>query len=189
MQSSNEPNWERAEQQNGAWQQGWPRSTRQVWQFMGCCVSTSPSHPLLPGIFLSGTDASREDQSSSACSHLQVGFQEKASDAGSPISFSLADSLSTGNKQGTEFSWGCFGLFPRILFLATQMQIRSTLLKLVRHFVICVSNRGRISKALSSRRITSVAAKRPLPSDSEGWFSCARGCVMGWMGWECLPAL
>lgn len=147
---------------------GLAEELRQVWQSVGCCVSTSPSHPLLPAIFLSGTAASREDQSSNACSHLQAGLQEKAGDAGSPINFSLADSLSIGNKQGTECSWGCSGLFPRILFLATQMQMRSTLLKLVRHFIIYVSNWCKISEALSSKRITSVAAKCPLPLDSEG---------------------
>lgn len=65
----------------------------------------------------------------------------------------ISDSLSTGNKQGTESSWACFGLFPWILFLSTEMQIRSTLLKLGRYFIIYLSNWWEISETHGSKSI------------------------------------
>lgn len=85
--------------------------------------------------------------------------------------------LNARNKQGAESSWACLRLFPGILFLATQMQIRSTLLKLVRYFIIYLSNWCRISEADGSRRIRSVAAKYPLHLDPEGCSAVSEDAV------------
>lgn len=65
----------------------------------------------------------------------------------------ISDSFNTGNKQGIESSWACLGLFPWILFLSAEMQIRSTLLKLGRYFIIYLSNWWEVSETHGSRSI------------------------------------
>lgn len=65
----------------------------------------------------------------------------------------ISDSFSTGNKQGIESSWACLGHFSWILFLSTKTQIRSTLLKLGRYFIIYLSNWWEISETHGSKSI------------------------------------
>lgn len=65
----------------------------------------------------------------------------------------ISDSFNSGNKQGIESSWASLGLFPCILFLSAEMQIRSTLLKLGRYFIIYFSNWWEISETRVSKSI------------------------------------
>lgn len=65
----------------------------------------------------------------------------------------ISDSFNTGNKQGIESSWACLGLFPWILFLSAETQIRSALLKPGWSFIIYLSNWWEISETHGSKSI------------------------------------